>query len=338
MPLDHEMRRSGIPSSRAGQALGVVHDRDLHGLWAEYVGGLIPPPATFNMRLGTALERFVIEIYGEYIAGLEAYKGKTVEPLFDKTFRHPQFPHVLATPDGLVGSDGGVDAKTASWYARHQWGETADDMPNNAQIQLAICMEVFNRNFWDVALLSGDQFRVIRMERDREFGLYICTELERIWQEYFTTKDNPPPIGGSKASAAWLKQAYPRNRIDLRVATDEEIRQLRLYGQLRADQAVLKKERERLENWLKNAVKDSDGLIWETGKFTWKRANDSNEVDWHSLAETLLTRHVRLPDNSARDEEAIKELKAMHSKKTPGVRRIYYKSDEAGDEEASNAA
>ena len=338
MPLDHEMRRSGITSTNVGAVLGVDPDRDLHAVWAVNVGSLIPPPPTWSMRLGSFLEHAVIDIYADWASTQEAYTGKTVEPLFDKTFRHPKFPHVLATPDALVGSDGGVDAKTSNFFQRHQWGETADDSPDKVQLQMVTCMEVMDREYWDIALLSGDQFRVITMERDREFGLHVVTEVERIWQEYFATKDNPPPIGGSKASAAWLKQVYPRNKLDLRVATDDEIRQLRLYGRLRADQKMLEKERERMENWLKNTVKDFDGLIWATGKFTWKRANDYNEVNWQALAEGLLTAHVRLPDGSARDEEAIKTLIGIHSNKKPGVRRIYFKSDEAFEEEASDAA
>jgi predicted phage-related endonuclease len=334
MSLDHELRRSGFTATDMAAVLGVDERRDLHALWAQKVGGLIPDPPTWRMRLGLYLERAVIGIYTDYVA-------KPVEPLFDKTYRHPKFPHVLATPDALVGTDGGVDAKTASWDQRHQWGETADDIPERVQLQALTCMEVMDRDYWDIALLSGDQFRVIRQERDREFGLFVCTEAEKVWSRYFETKE-PPPIGGSKASAAWLQKAYPKHkRPDLRVATDEEIEELRRYGRLRAEQGALKKERDRLENWLKAAVKEREGLVWDGGRFTWSLCKDAHVPNWEALAQTLLTNHVRLKDGSGRDEETIAKLIEDHSYTKAGTRRVWFRSDESfGDEEeeAANAA
>lgn len=336
MPLDLELRRSGITSTEVAAVLGVDEQRDAHAVWAVKIGGLLPEPPTWRMQLGHYLEHAVIGIYADH------YSKKPVERLFDKTFRHPKYPHVLATPDALVGDDTGVDAKTANWDQRHQWGETADDIPDRVQLQMLTCMEVMDRDHWDVALLSGDQFRVFTLHRDREFGEFVMNELERIWEEHFTTKDNPPPIGGSKASSKWLKQTYPQHRkADVRVATDEEIEELRRYGRLKSVQKDLAKERDRLENQFKAAIAEREGLVWPTGRLTWKRANDATHTNWEALAWTLMTQHVRLPDGSSKDEEACKALISDHSSKRPGVRRIYFSSDECfsdAEEAASDAA
>lgn len=340
MALDLELRRSGFTSTEMAAVFGVDPERDLHAVWARKKGGLIPEPPTWRMRKGHYLEPGIIAMYADYIAERPVH-GEVV-PLFDVTYRHPKYPHVLATPDALVGKDGGVDAKTAGWDQRHQWGGTADDIPDRVQLQMVTCMEVMERDYWDIALLNGDEFRVITMERDREFGLYIMAEAERIWQDYFEGQE-PPPIGRSQDSERWLKQTYPKHkRPDLRVATDEEIEQLRRYGRLKHQQKELKKDREGLENWLRNAIQDREGLVWDGGRFTWRLTKDSHEMDWESLALTLETRHMRLPDNSARDEAEIQKLREEYIRIKPGYRRIWFSSDEdfAQDdsEEVSDAA
>jgi predicted phage-related endonuclease len=324
MALDLELRKSGFTSTDMGAVFGVDERRDLHSIWAMKVGGLIPPPATWRMRLGQYLERAVINIYADMT-------GKPVTPLFDKTFRHPKYPHVLATPDAL-GDDLGVDAKVSSWDQRHQWGQTADDIPDRVQMQVATCMEVLDKDAWDVALLSGDEFRIITVERDREFGTYIMEEAERVWAKYFETRE-APPIGGSRTSAAWLQQTYPkeRRRPDMRLATGEEIDQLRRYGRLRASQKGMEATRREMENWIKNAIQDREGLQWEGGKFTWRRTKDSHPVGWQAMALALMTNFIK-------DDETRQRLMAEYTGTEPGTRRIYFKSDECLDAEVDDAA
>lgn len=313
MALDQGLRRTGFTSTDMGAVFGVDEHRDLHSIWAVKIGGLIPPPATWRMRLGHYLERAVIDIYTDFT-------GKSIEPLFDKTYRHPQFPHVLATPDALYDG-GGVDAKVSAWDQRHQWGATGDDIPDRVQLQVVTCMEVFDKPRWDIALLSGDEFRVITMDRDPEFGAYIVSQAEGIWQKFFEGGDGPPPIGESKISREWLRSTYPKHTPDLRPATNEEVEQLRRYGRLRAEQTAIAKKRYKLENWILDAIKDREGLVWDGGRFTWRLTKDSHSMDWESMALALMTNFVG-------EEEIRRKLLADYSRTKPGSRRIWFTSDE----------
>lgn len=333
--LDHELRRTGFTSTDFGAIFGLDPHRDLHSIWAMKVGGLIPDPPTWRMRLGKYLERAVINIYADYTES-------AVTPLFDKTFRHPDYPHVLASPDAL-GDDLGVDAKVCSWDQRHRWGDTENDVPDSQAMQLHVCMEVLDRPRWDVALLTGDDFRIITVTRDREFGSYLMNEAERLWRLHFETKDNPPPIGGSRFSREWLRQTFPKNNWpDIRPATDEEIELLRHFGRIRAAQKAMKKSRERLENQIKNAIREREGLSWESGRLTWRLTKDSQVINWEGVAQTLMTRYLRQEDGSARDEAACRKLIEDHTFPRPGYRRIYFSSDEdyavSEDAEVDDAA
>jgi predicted phage-related endonuclease len=326
MPLDHELRRTGFTSTEIPALLGCDETRDAHSVVAVKAFGQVDVAQDYYLK-GKYFEGGLIEWYGDKT-------GKRVEALFDKTFRHPKYPHVLATPDALVVDESrGVDAKVASFAQRHQWGATADDTPDRVQIQIAILMEVLNRNYYDIALYCADQFRIIEFARDREFGEFLCVQAERMWDQYVERREWPP-IGGSKISAAWLQKAYPSHkRPDLRVATDAEIEQLRRYGRLKADQKLLAKERVKLENWLKDAIKDREGLVWDGGRFTWRRTKNAHWQDWESMALALLTHYVK-------DEEARKKLLEEYTRTQAGSRRVWFSSDESfvDEEEVTDAA
>jgi hypothetical protein len=45
---------------------------------------------------------------------------------------------------------------------------------------------------------------------------------------------------------------------------------------------------EDLENALKLAIGDGEGLSWENGRCTWKSNKDRKDTDWETLALTLM--------------------------------------------------
>jgi predicted phage-related endonuclease len=329
VPLDRGMRSTGFGSSELGALMGVDGYRDLHALWAEKKGGFDPPAPDLRMQLGKFLESGVAEFYSHFTK-------RRIEPMFDRTFRHSRFPHWLATPDALcLDESRGVDAKVAQWDQRHQWGETEDEIPERVQLQMHGCMAVMDRDCWDVALLMGDWLRVYTLERNREFEERLGRKIESVWAEYFEGDREPPPIGSSNISTLWLKQIYPkeRKRPDIRPATDDEIKLLLDYGNLRAEQKALAATRARMENEIKLAIKDREGLEWGDGnRFTWRRTKDKTYVDWQSLAIALRTNFIK-------DEQERANVTELHTRKKEGVRRIYFKSDQfEEEEEAFNAA
>lgn len=326
--LDLTVRRNGFGCSELGAVFGVDDDRDLHALYVEKICGVTRAP-TESMRWGSRFERPIAEVYEEVM-------GIPLELLFTKTFRHPQYPHLFGTPDALWRDGrGGMDAKRLNYHQRHRYGPTEEDIPDRVILQMQGLMEILGRQYWDVGVLCDDHFWTYRLERDRDFGAFIGETVEKIWKQYFEG-DERPPISGSPISREWLKQKYPTHKWpDIREATDAEIVLLREFGQVRAQQKLLKKRRFELENKILDALKGREGLKWPTGQFRWRRTKDSTWVDWESMAIALRTFYVK-------DEDARIKLTEDYTHTEPGVRRIWFSSTEdfatGTGEEETNAA
>jgi hypothetical protein len=176
------------------------------------------------------------------------------------------------------------------------------------------------------------------IEADPEFDQFIVDTAEEKWRRYFERRERPP-IGGNKISTEWLKRAYPLHKQpDMRPATDAEIALLTRYGQVRAQRKVLTKEIDELENKLRDAVKDREGLEWPHGSFVWRKTKDGTEIDWHAMAIALRTYYIKDPD-PRKQEEARQKVTDEHTRPKLGHRYIRFTWDGAiEDEEAADAA
>jgi hypothetical protein len=326
-PLDLTGRDDYYHCSELGSFHGVGYD-DLSALYAEKIDHVLRP-VTKAMMHGKFLEDGI-----RLIACMET--GINFNPSFNKTLTHPEYPKysLRGTPDALADdpNDGGLEIKKLNWFQRNQFDELTGEMPPQWELQARGCMSLTRRPRWHVAVWSGDRLYTIMIERDLEFEEFILDGAERLWRRYFVERV-PPPVGGSKITAEWLQKKWPSHkRPDIRPATDEEIELLTAYGKVRAQQDVLKKERALMENQLKEAIKDREGLSWPGGRFTWRRAKDSTWVDWESMAVGLRTHFIK-------DEDARKKITDDHTHTKPGSRRINFKSDQfAESEEAADAA
>lgn len=326
--LDLTGREGVYGASELGALHGVDPSRDLHAMYLQKIEGVLWPP-TKRMNYGKFFEEAIFHAF-------VAESGKQFQPSFNKTFRHPEFPkyHLVATPDGLPEDDqeGGVDCKLVAFDQRHQYGATNDEIPPRVELQVRGCMAVLNRPRWYVAVWCGDRLYIYLVERDLEFEHFILERAEREWKRYFEAKV-APPIGGSQLTADWLQRQWPSHRRpDIRPATGEEIDLLTQYGRLRIEQKALAADRARFENQLKDAIRDREGLLWEHGRFTWRRTKDSTWVDWKSMAIALRTFYIK-------DEDARERLTQDYTHIEAGRRRIYFKSDQFIEtEEAADAA
>jgi predicted phage-related endonuclease len=312
--IDLELRRTRITSTDIGPIFGVDEWRDAFSVWCEKKTDAPRREPNWRMRLGKYLEQGIVAAYGDIT-------GRATE-WCDTTLCHPDRAWMAASPDALMPTDRrGVDAKLVFWDQRRKWGATPDDIPQSIQLQMWWMMAVLDYDAWDVAALVGDDLpRIYTFERDREAERVLVAKAEEFWRRY-VAGDETPDIGGSAAATEWLKQAFPTHkRPDLRAATAEEIADLDQYVQVQIEQKELAGERARLENRLKLAVGEQEGLTWPEGKFTWRKTKDRTVVDWKSMATGLLWAHVK-------DPEAQNTLLGMYTATKPGVRRVLLDSD-----------
>ena len=63
---------------------------------------------------------------------------------------HPELPYVVATPDGLVGPDGGVEAKCPEDPIEFERVRATGVIPEQYLLQVQGCMWVTQRLWWDI--------------------------------------------------------------------------------------------------------------------------------------------------------------------------------------------
>jgi len=309
--MDPNVRRLGIGGSDVAAIFGVDEFRDAFDLWAVKKGGLtVEQPPSIRMIVGKCLEEGVLKLY-------EHFTGRRVE-YCDVSMQHPERPWMIYTPDALVvGERRGVDAKVVAWDQRRGWD---DGVPPRVELQCCWYMAALDYEAWDVCALMGEgEPRIYSIYRDLELEAAMLARVEE-WYDRFIVGDDRPPIGGNETAAQWLKQMYPKHKRDIREATAEEIAMLTEYVGVRVQQAALSRRQDVLETYLKDAIKEHEGLIWSEGRFTWKKTKDSEKVDWKSLALLLLTRFVPEAEQDALSREYLRTK--------PGVRRIYCSHDD----------
>jgi predicted phage-related endonuclease len=310
---DHELRQHGIGGSDVAAILGCDSRRDAYSVWAEKTGRLRREPPTARMQLGKLFERGIVEYYS-------SLTGRAVVWL-DQTRRDPERPWMVYTPDAICQHENrGIDAKLVSWDQRHLWGETADDIPERVQIQCHWYMAAMDYPVWDVAALLGmDEPRVYTIRRDYELEDEILQGAEEFWRRHIVGGEEPVP-GGSPETSRYIRERFPRQRADIREASPVEAALLDEYRLVRDDEDDINLRRTALEQRIKLAIGEADGLTWAGGRFTWRNVRDSLRTDWEALAESMLR-------TMAADEQAAlkREYSALHE----GTRRINFQRAKA---------
>jgi predicted phage-related endonuclease len=242
--------------------------------------------------------------------------GRNIDYI-DKSSRHPQRPWQIFTPDALCRSERrGIDAKVVFWDQRAKWGREADEIPDRVQFQCWWYMSALDYPVWDVCALVGEGLpRIYTLERlDSVQESRMLARVEE-WVERYLVGNDRPPIGGSREATDWLKQAYPaHNRADIREATAEEVALLDEYVDLRVAEKEVTRRRDALENALKDAIGNSEGLRWDEGTFTWRKTKDGETTRWKDMAQRLLNLYVK--------EEDRETTVSIYTDPKPGQRRI----------------
>ena len=329
MAIDHQIRGECITATDVGPIFGVDGYRDAFDVWASKHGHAPRWQPTPRMLLGKDLEQGIVQAYSRIT-------GRAVQWV-DRTVRHPDRTWMAASPDAIVAHQSGpvervVDAKLVFWDQRRKWGSSAREIPEGIQLQLWWQMAVLGAEVADVAAWVGeDEPRIYEIPRDLEAERVVIAKCKE-WHRRYILGDEIPPISGSETAAAWLQQAFPHHkRPDMRAATEDEIEFLLRYAQVRTDQKESTEMRKQMENEIKLAIADREGLEWPEGKFTWRRTQDRKTVNWKELGTHLLLTRIK--------EEADREaLRAEYTKIEPGIRKIHFVCDALDISEAEVSA
>jgi len=118
-------------------------------------------PSAYALQWGTDVEPFAREAYEFSSGNLVAESGFIIHPIFE---------FVGCSPDGLVGSDGGIEMKCPKSSKIHIARILAGTLPEDHKAQVQGCMWVTGRQWWD--FVSYDP----RMPEERRI---FCVTVER---------------------------------------------------------------------------------------------------------------------------------------------------------------
>ena len=323
--VEPRARRYKIGASEIAAVMGWDPRRTTFQLWLEKMGLVEPQKETYRMRRGKILERLLIEREYPEITGREVKYS-------DQSEEDPERPYMICTPDGkCLKEKRGVEAKVVAYDQRRMWDEGP---PPHVFLQCAWSMYFFDYPRWDVISVIGDgEPAVDTLERDLELEAVIANRAVEFYSLHLLPEVQPP-IDGSAATAIYLQRKFPRHaRPDVRPATAEEIGVLEEYARVRGTYMEAKARRSYLENVLRNAVGNNEGIAWEAGKFLWRKTRDGHWMDWQSMAIALLYKFIR-------DEGERKALEESYKRPKPGIRRITFdhKVTAAGQEEEEAVA
>lgn len=306
-------RRRGIGGSDAAAILGASK---FHTEWDVYVdkSGLRPledrDDEPLHLLLGRLLEPVVATLYEKRTG------NRLLQP--PGILVHPDHDCILGTPDRLVlGQERGCEIKTVNSWSRTAWGDPGtDQVPDDYLIQSQHYMGLTGFGIWDVPVLfSGARFEIYVVPRDADFIAWMFDRLTAWWRERIVN-GIPPEIDGSSGASEYVRLRYPRNTEPLLIAPPEIEELAQRLGYLRQQADMIEADKTLVENKIKDAIGNAEGIEGAFGKITWKRSKDSPGTDWQAVATELST---------LVDPETALEIANRHATVRPGYRRFNFK-------------
>ena len=195
---------------------------------------------------------------------------------------HPSGLPVFGTPDRLVelnDDKGGMDAKTRRF--KKGWGrDGTPHMPLDVEVQMRTYMEVFDVEWWHVAVLFGFDLQIMPLKRDKQLGKDMLGIATDWWQKHIV-EDEPPTPDGAKATREVLQRMYTvRADSMIRPPTADELDVYKELITVRQQYKSISERKTELENQLRHAIGQDDGI---EGVATWKQAKPKSRFDSKAL-------------------------------------------------------
>jgi len=255
-----------VGASEIAAAIGVSRWSRPIDLWLTKTGRADPEPENPRAKIGLRAEETMLRWYAEDTGQDVAtfVRGSSV--------RHPEHPFAGCTPDFLrIGKDGELlglaQMKCVGARMAIFWPD--DATPADIECQCQYEAEVTGAPFVDVvAWLGGTDFRIITLERDREFGDMLLRGAESFWK--CVRDDMPPPIDGSESWRKYLQARYPVvEKEELDPAHDDVDRWA--HESLRSRERIeeLEADQEAADNRLRALIGERHGFIGADYVVTW---------------------------------------------------------------------
>lgn len=271
-----DLRRTGIGSSDILACIGQHPYRTAGALWADKVHA-IDPPETPAMRDGRDAEPMVAERWARIHGYDLAVTG---------LWQHPDHPHHLASPDRLIGDDGGLEIKTGGHHAAAEWRNGPSPL---AAAQAQWCMHVTARKWWYTTFWTyGEPLVTWRVERDDDLIAYYADAADRMW-EHIESGEPPRRADFGEEKTGGAAAAFPVSTPEIVEATPEDIETIETLQEVKDQIKAMERAKVDLEELIKERMGDAEAIVTYSvdgarDLATW-RSHDRRSVQVEALRE-----------------------------------------------------
>ena len=257
-------RTKGIGGSDVSVIAGINKFRSVFQLWLEKTGQIIPEESENKFtHFGNVLEPIVKKEFMK-VTGLKVRAKKML-------LQSDEYPFMIADLDGVIYENGEMcifEAKTASAYKEEVWEK---GVPEEYQLQVQHYMAVTGaKKTYIAALVGGNSFFYHVVYRDEELISLIIKMEKRFWEEN-VLQNIEPMADGSQATTEFINQKYGVSNGNSIELPQEALLLCQQYDQISEKMDVLKEQKEKVTNQLKNYLKDNEiGVVGER-KVIWKQ-------------------------------------------------------------------
>ena len=268
-------RSKGIGGSEITSVLGLNPYQTPYALWERKTGRVNDSGESKYTRAGNYLEPVVAQMFQD-ATGLEAYAPEI------EHWQHPDYPHLLGTPDRFVSMKNGdavLEIKTT------QKRITREDVTEGSALswyfQVLWYMGITGKKTGFIAwLCTGVDFDYIQIDFQPDIFDDMVEQADRFWKNHVLADVPPPPISREDIMKA-IGKVLPDS-----VECSEEI--LRFHAQIKENAAKIK-ELEEANEELKTAVQmvmqDKSVATYQgVPLFTWKEF-ETTRLDTKKLKE-----------------------------------------------------
>ena len=192
------------------------------------------------------------------------------------------------TPDRVIVEQKVLEIKTSGQFTANMWGEPGtDQIPEHYMCQVQWYMMLTGLPCADLAvLINGQRYQEYSIDRNDRL-IDVLKQRGRDFWETHIIPQSPPLIDGTSGSDKFLDAFFPMSRGNI-LKADENLDLLaRQLAEVRKELTRLESNKTALENEIKFAIGDNDGIESEFFKATWKSTKSSEKIDYKALSNAL---------------------------------------------------
>lgn len=259
-------RRKGIGGSDVAAIMSLSAYSTPYQVWLEKTRGIhediSDKPA---VMWGNILEPVVGEHYMDCHPDRHVRRVNAIARSIQRPWAQASLDYEVHDPELGWGV---LEIKTAGWRREQDW---EDGVPVYYQTQVAHYLSVTGRPFADVAvLIAGQDYREFRVMRDEEDVAAVEAAVDEFWHDY-VEKGEAPEVEAFDAHSLFM--AHQSDDGEYLSGEDRNLGAIvNLWLTAKSDMDEARMRMDHYATALKDAIGDSSGLDFTTGRLTWQRS------------------------------------------------------------------